>query len=53
MYVHNDFTCIIFLHDRFFKKKHMFSTFSYKKFIKELENKGITVVSIRCVKMYK
>jgi hypothetical protein len=31
----------------------MFSTFSYKKFIKELENKGITVVSISDIIHYQ
>ena len=53
MYIHNDSSCIIFLHDRFFKKKSFFSSSSYKKIIKELENKGITVASITDIINYQ
>lgn len=53
MYVHNDPTCIIFLHDRFFKKKSFFSSSKYKKLIKELENKGIAVASITDIINYQ
>ena len=53
MYVHNNPTCIIFLHDRFFKKKRFFSSSKYKKLIKELENKGIAVASITDIINYQ
>lgn len=53
MYVHNDPICIIFLHDRFFKKKSFFSSSKYKKLIKELENKGIAVASITDIINYQ